>query len=144
MSNLLENNQTMPPQISPKDIPPVGENSGSEEDEPVPPVIFENLSSSDDDAENMEDEEEVNLGYVELAQDEGDSEQATNLWSSQVHIVPISVFSRTIISWFLLFVAMAIVFMRATTLKPGIRNPESGITGHCFTNTESKKYPKHS
>ncbi|XP_068721168.1 uncharacterized protein [Montipora capricornis] len=83
MSNLLENNQTMPHQISPKDIPPVGENSGSEEDEPVPPVIFENLSSSDDDAENMEDEEEVNLGYVELAQDEGDSEQATNLWSSQ-------------------------------------------------------------
>ena len=37
------------------------------------------------------------------------------------------------------------------TLKPGIRNPESGIrnpesgiTGHCFTNTESKNYPKHS
>ena len=24
------------------------------------------------------------------------------------------------------------------------RNPESGITGHCFTNTESKNYPKHS
>ena len=23
-------------------------------------------------------------------------------------------------------------------------NPKSGITGHCFTNTESKNYPKHS
>ena len=28
--------------------------------------------------------------------------------------------------------------------NPKTRNPESGITGHCFTNTESKKYPKHS
>ena len=30
------------------------------------------------------------------------------------------------------------------TGNPKTRNPESGITGHCFTNTESKNYPKHS
>lgn len=75
----------MPPQISPKDIPPVEENSDSEEEEPVPPLLFENAASSDDDADNMADESEenVNVGYVELSQDEGDSEQATNQWPSQ-------------------------------------------------------------
>ena len=28
--------------------------------------------------------------------------------------------------------------------NPKTPNPESGITGHCFTNTECKNYPKHS
>ena len=31
-----------------------------------------------------------------------------------------------------------------TTGNPKTRNPESGIIGHCFTNTERKNYPKHS
>lgn len=81
----------MPLQISPKDIPQVEENSDSEEEEPVPPLLLENPSSSDDDADNMADEpeENVNVGYVELAQDEGDNEQATNQWSSQVYILQI-------------------------------------------------------
>ena len=83
----------MPPQISPKDIPPVEENSDSEEEEPMPPLLFENAPSSDDDADNMADESEENLnvGYVELSQDEGDSEQATNQWPSQVYILQILV-----------------------------------------------------
>ena len=33
--------------------------------------------------------------------------------------------------------ALAVIIQKWATLK-------SGITGHCFTNTESKKYPKHS
>lgn len=83
MSNLVDEERVMPPQISPKDIPRGGENSDSEEDEPVPPVIVENSSSSDDDADNMEDEDaDVNLGYVQLAQDEGNSEETTDQWPS--------------------------------------------------------------
>lgn len=85
MSNLVDEERVMPPQISPKDIPRGGENSDSEEDEPVPPVIVENSSSSDDDADNMEDEDaDVNLGYVQLAQDEGNSEETTDQWPSHV------------------------------------------------------------
>lgn len=86
MSGFLEEKSAMPPQISPKDIPAVEENSDSEEEEPVPPLLLENAASSDDDADNMADESEendMNVGYVELSQDEGDSEQATNQWPSQ-------------------------------------------------------------
>ena len=87
MSDLLDEKRVMPPQISPKDIPRGGEYSDSEEDEPVPPVIMENSSSSDEEADNMEDEgEDANLGYVQLAQDEGDGEQTTDQGSSQVRI----------------------------------------------------------
>ena len=87
MSDLLDEKRVMPPQISPKDIPRGEEHSDSEEDEPVPPVIMENSSSSDEEADNMEDEgEDVNLGYVQLAQDEGDGEQTTGQGPSQVRI----------------------------------------------------------
>ena len=92
MSGFLEEKSAMPPQISPKDIPTVEENSDSEEEEPVPPLLLENTASSDDDADNMADESEendMNVGYVELSQDEGDSEQATNQWPSQVYILQI-------------------------------------------------------
>ena len=88
MSGFLEEKSAMPPQISPKDIPAVEENSDSEEEEPVPALLLENTASSDDDADNMADESEendMNVGYVELSQDEGDSEQATNQWPSQVY-----------------------------------------------------------
>ena len=85
MSDLLEEKPVMPPQISPKDIPRGGENSDSEEDEPVPPVIVENASSSDEDADNMEDEDEdLNQGYVQLAQDESEGQQAADHWLPQV------------------------------------------------------------
>ena len=85
MSDLLDERPVMPPQISPKDIPRGGENSDSEEDEPIPPVILENSSSSDEDADNMEDEEEdVNQGYVQLAQDESEDQQTTEESSPQV------------------------------------------------------------
>jgi len=84
MSDLLGERPVMPPQISPKDIPRGGENSDSEEDEPIPPVILENSSSSDEDADNMEDEEEdVNQGYVQLAQDESEDQQTTEESSPQ-------------------------------------------------------------
>ena len=56
----------------------------------MPPLLLENTASSDDDADNMADESEendMNVGYVELSQDEGDSEQATNQWPSQVYIL---------------------------------------------------------
>ena len=85
MSDLLEEKPVMPPQISPKDIPQSGENSDSEEDEPVPPVVLENSSSSDEEADNMEEEEEdLNQGYVQLAQDESEGQQTAEQWLPQV------------------------------------------------------------
>lgn len=88
MSDLLEQTSVMAPQVSPKDIPRGGDNFDSEEDEPVAPVIMENISSSDDDEDNMADEEveEVNGGYVQLAQDESEGQQPADQYLSNVRL----------------------------------------------------------
>ncbi|KAL9975626.1 hypothetical protein ACROYT_G012809 [Oculina patagonica] len=76
MSDLLEENPVMAPQISPKDIPQGEENSDSEEDEPIAPVIMENSSSDDED----NNEEDGNQGYVQLAQDDSEGQQTADQW----------------------------------------------------------------
>lgn len=83
MSDLLKEKSVMAPQISPKDIPRGEENSDSEEGEPVVPVILENSSSEDED--NMEeDEQDLNQGYVQLAQDYNEGQQTPDEWLSNV------------------------------------------------------------
>ena len=83
MSDLLKEKSVMAPQISPKDIPRGEENSDSEEGEPVVPVILENSSSEDED--NMEeDEQDLNQGYVQLAQDDNEGQQIPDEWLSNV------------------------------------------------------------
>ena len=86
MSELLEEKSVMAPQISPKDIPRGEETSDSEEGEPVAPVILENSSSDDED--NMEDgEQDLNQGYVQLAQDDNDGQQTLDQWLSNVSTI---------------------------------------------------------
>ena len=83
MSDLLKEKSVMAPQISPKDIPRGEENSDSEEGEPVVPVILENSSSEDED--NMEeDAQDLNQGYVQLAQDDNEGQQTPDEWLSNV------------------------------------------------------------
>ena len=84
MSDFVEEKSVMAPQISPKDIPRGEENSDSEEDEPLPPVIMENSSSDDED--NMENDEDGNQGYVELAQDDNEGQQNADQWLSNVSL----------------------------------------------------------
>ena len=87
MSDLLEEKSVMAPQISPKDIPRGEEASDSEEGEPTAPVILEN-SSSDDEEDNMEeDEQDLNQGYVQLAQDDNEGQQTPDQWLSNVSTV---------------------------------------------------------
>lgn len=85
MSDLLDKKSVMAPQISPKDIPRGEENSDSDEDEPIAPVIMENSSSDDED--NTENEEDGNQGYVQLAQDDSEGQQTADQWSSNVRNV---------------------------------------------------------
>jgi len=87
MSDLLEEKSVMAPQISPKDIPRGEETSDSEEGEPVAPVILE-INSSSDDEDNMEEEEQdLNQGYVQLAQDDNEGQQTPDHWLSNVSTV---------------------------------------------------------
>ena len=83
MSDLLEEKSVMAPQISPKDIPRGEQNSDSEEDDPVAPVILENSSSDEEDnTENVE--EDGSQGYVQLAQEDSEGQQGAAEWLSNV------------------------------------------------------------
>lgn len=79
MSDFLEEKSEMPPRISPVDTPQGGENSDSEEDEPVVPAIME-TSSSDDEDNNGIDSDDLTQGYVQLAQDDNDGLQPAEQW----------------------------------------------------------------
>ena len=83
MSDFLEEKSEMPPRISPVDTPQGGENSDSEEDEPVVPAIME-TSSSDDEDNNDIDSDDLTQGYVQLAQDDNDGLQPAEQWLANV------------------------------------------------------------
>ena len=82
MSDFLEEKSAMPLHISPVDAPRGGENSDSEEDEPVVPAIME--TSSSDDEDNLDGEDDLNQGYIQLAQDENDGLQPAEQWLANV------------------------------------------------------------
>lgn len=82
MSDFLEEKSAMPLHISPVDAPREGENSDSEEDESVVPAIME--TSSSDDEDNLDGEDDLNQGYIQLAQDENDGLQPAEQWLANV------------------------------------------------------------
>ena len=82
MSDFLEEKSAMPLHISPVDAPRGGENSDSEEDESVVPAIME--TSSSDDEDNLDGEDDLNQGYIQLAQDENDGLQPAEQWLANV------------------------------------------------------------
>ena len=72
MSDLIEGEPKMPPQISAKDFPGETQNSESEEEEPVA-LVFEDSTTSDEDGD---DDEDVSEGYVPLSQEDNELQVA--------------------------------------------------------------------